>query len=219
MENTFFHSTRFKQMPVIGIIRNLSLKDIEQILPLYYVAGLTTIEITMNTPNASQMIRYATKLFGDKLYIGAGTVCTSDDLEKAITAGSRFIVTPILNKEVIKTCIQKQVPIFPGAFTPTEIYTAWSWGAEMVKVFPVSQLGSSFIKELGGPLSQIKLLPTGGINLNNCIDFMQAGAAGLGIGSQIFDHNLIENKNWNGLKELFISFVNKLSNWYMNQPQ
>lgn len=214
MENTFFSTEEFKRVPLIGIVRNLSFESIEQILPIYHSAGLSAIEITMNTPDADAMLRHATRFYGDALQIGAGTVCNTDDLEKALQAGARFIVTPLLDEQVIKCCVQKGAPVFPGAFTPTEIYKAWSFGAEMVKIFPVSQFGAGYIKDIKAPLSQIRLLPTGGINLDNCIDFLRAGASGLGVGSQLFDPRLIRDENWDGLAEHFASFARKLSSYY-----
>jgi 2-dehydro-3-deoxyphosphogluconate aldolase/(4S)-4-hydroxy-2-oxoglutarate aldolase len=102
------------------------------------------------------------------------------------------------------------VPVFPGAFTPTEIYEAWSLGASMVKVFPATSLGPGYIKDLKAPLSQIKLLPTGGVTLSNLADFFGAGADGVGIGSQLFDKRLIQDKNWTGLKAHFQEFATKL---------
>lgn len=197
----------FEKAPIVGIIRGLSVEEIRQILPLYRQAGLTTIEITLNTPDAEEMIQYALEHEPDGLNIGAGTVCTEADLEKALTAGAQFIVTPILNKNVVKTCVKRGVAIFPGAFSPTEIYNAWSLGASMVKVYPATSLGPDYIKDLKAPLNQLKVLPTGGISLSNMAAYVNAGADGLGIGSQLFDKVLIGQKNWSGLRRHFEQFV------------
>lgn len=200
----------FKKVPITGIIRHISPEDVRQILPVYQESGLTTIEITMNTPGAEAMLNEAIAQYPDTLNIGAGTVCTEADLEKALDAGAQFIVTPIINKKVIRRCAKKGIPIFPGAFTPSEIYKAWTLGASMVKVFPSTTLGPSYIKELKAPLNQIELMPTGGISLDNMSEFLAAGADGLGIGSQLFDKKLISEKNWSELKEHFQKFVNQL---------
>ncbi|MGV3556811.1 bifunctional 4-hydroxy-2-oxoglutarate aldolase/2-dehydro-3-deoxy-phosphogluconate aldolase [Larkinella arboricola] len=200
----------FTKTPIIGIVRNLAVDDVVNVLPVYREAGLSTIEITMNTPGAEELIRYAREREPSGLNIGAGTVCTKRDLERALLAGAQFIVTPILDETVIKTCVERQIPIFPGAFTPSEIYKAWSLGAPMIKVFPAASLGPSYIKEVKAPLSQIKLVPTGGVGLTNMADFLKAGADGLGIGGQLFDRNLIKNQDWDGLKIHFQSFVNGL---------
>lgn len=211
MSQDAFSWELFANAPLIGIIRNLSLAEVSAILPLYRDAGLTTIEITMNTPDAEAMIRYALDHHPNGLNIGAGTVCTMADLERALAAGAQFIVTPILNKHVIQSCVRRGIPIMPGAFTPTEIYEAWSLGASLVKVFPATSLGPAYVSDLKAPLGPIKLLPTGGITLDNMADFLRAGAGGVGVGSQLFDRTLIGERNWTGLRAHFQQFVDRLA--------
>ncbi|MHA4740252.1 bifunctional 4-hydroxy-2-oxoglutarate aldolase/2-dehydro-3-deoxy-phosphogluconate aldolase [Dyadobacter sp. MSC1_007] len=201
----------FNKAPLVGIIRNVSPEDLKSILPIYREAGLTTVEITMNTPGATDMIRYAIENEHYGLNIGAGTVCTKEDLDLALEAGAQFIVTPVISKKVIKSCVKKGIPVFPGAFTPTEIYNAWTLGASMVKIYPATSLGPEYIKDLKAPMNQLKLLPTGGVGLENMAAFLKAGANGLGIGGQLFDKDLIKNKNWDGLKAHFLQFVQKLA--------
>jgi len=211
MNNQEFSWNGFSKVPIVGIIRNLSFEVIEKILPVYLSAGLTTIEITMNTPAADEIIRFAADKYKGQLNVGAGTVCNTDDLDLAIMAGSQFIVTPILDPDVIRTCVSKGIPVFPGAYTPTEIYQAWKLGASMVKVYPATSLGPDYIKDVKAPLNKIKLLPTGGINLDNIQTFIKAGADGLGIGSQLFDKTLIKDENWEGLELHFKQYVSKLN--------
>lgn len=200
----------FNKAPLVGIIRNVSPEDLKRILPIYREAGLTTVEITMNTPGAMDMIRYAIENEHYGLNIGAGTVCTKQDLDAALEAGSQFVVTPVISKKVIKSCVKKGIPVFPGAYTPTEIYNAWTLGASMVKIYPATSLGPEYIKDLKAPMNQLKLLPTGGVGLENMTAFLNAGANGLGIGGQLFDKELIRNKDWDGLKAHFLQFVRKL---------
>ena len=147
MSKNDFSWPQFAKVPVIGIVRGLTFDEIMKILPVYISAGLTTIEITMNTASAKEIIRYAVDNYAGKLNIGAGTVCNEKDLKEAIQAGAQFIVTPILNSKVIKECVKTGIPIFPGAFTPTEIYQAWEQGASMVKVYPATSLGPDYIKD------------------------------------------------------------------------
>jgi 2-dehydro-3-deoxyphosphogluconate aldolase/(4S)-4-hydroxy-2-oxoglutarate aldolase len=213
MSKNTFSQELFRKAPIVGIVRNLTLDEVTQILPIYREAGLTTIEITMNTPGAEEIIRYALEHESEGLNIGAGTVCTKDDLENALEAGAQFIVTPVINKKVIKSCVKKGTPVFPGGFSPTELFTAWSYGAAMVKIYPATSLGAEYIRDLKAPLNTLKVLPTGGINLDNMQDFLKAGADGLGIGSQLFDKQLIRNKDWTGLKLHFEKFVQKLSDF------
>jgi 2-dehydro-3-deoxyphosphogluconate aldolase/(4S)-4-hydroxy-2-oxoglutarate aldolase len=207
MNNQEFSWNGFSKVPIVGIIRNLSFDTIEKILPIYLSAGLTTIEITMNTQAAEEIIRFAADKYKGQLNVGAGTVCNTDELDLAIRAGSQFIVTPILDPDVVRACVSKNIPVFPGAYTPTEIYQAWKLGASMVKVYPATSLGPEYIKDVKAPLNKIKLMPTGGISLGNIEAFMKAGADGLGIGGQLFDKQLIKNQNWDGLLEHFKQYV------------
>lgn len=210
MNKKLFSWQLFSRVPIIGIIRNLSFEEIRQILPLFHDAGLTSIEITMNTRDAEKIISYAVDHYSENMNIGAGTVCSEDDLHKAIAAGAQFIVTPIINGNVIQLCVEKEIPIFPGAFTPTEVYKAWSMGASMVKIFPATSVGPAYIKELKGPLNQVKLLPTGGVTLDNIESFKEAGSDGFGIGSQLFNKAFIKEKKWERLKSHFQEFVKKV---------
>jgi 2-dehydro-3-deoxyphosphogluconate aldolase / (4S)-4-hydroxy-2-oxoglutarate aldolase len=120
-------------------------------------------------------------------------------------------VTPVIRKKIIRSCVKKEIPIFPGAFTPSEIYNAWLLGASMVKVFPAKTLGPDYIKDVKAPLSQVKLMPTGGVDLDSIESFKKAGADGYGIGSPLFKKNMIREKDWVGLKEHFKKFVEKFS--------
>ena len=199
----------FETMPVIGIMRNVAPKIVETIVPLYQKADLTTLEITMNSDEAPQIIRSLSAQCPD-LNIGGGTVLEMADLESAIEAGASFIVTPILNEEVITYCVQNEIPVFPGALTPTEVYKAWKLGASAVKVFPATQFGTAYLKELKGPLSKINLLPTGGVSIQNIEGFFKAGAVGVGMGSTLFDKKLILKRDFEGLYSHFESLSFKV---------
>ena len=211
MNAKLFSWNLFNKVPIVGIVRNLTLEEVKQILPLYQEAGLTTIEITMNTAQAKEIIRYAYENYHNYLNIGAGTVCNKEDLELALSAGAQFIITPIIDKKVIKSCVKREIPIFPGAYTPSEIYRAWQLGAAMVKIYPATSLGPDYIKDLKAPLNKIKVMPTGGVSLDNLQHFLQAGASGFGIGGQLFDKQLIKEKNWIALSSHFKAFVSKLN--------
>ena len=198
-------------MPVVGIVRNFTIEQVMEMMPAYVEAGFTTIEVTMNTPGAREIIESLSHQYKGIVNIGAGTVCDLKDLEGAIGSGAQFIVTPIINEEVMKECPRQGIPIFPGALTPTEIYKAWSMGAEMIKIFPSSSLGPDYIKELKGPFDKIKLMAVGGISIANCTEYIKAGASGLGLGSQLFDKKLIEEKNWEMLLAHFRAFAKKVT--------
>jgi len=192
----------YNRAPIVGIVRGVSMGVMRDIANAYLKAGLHTIEITMNTAGATEIISKLRSEFND-LNVGAGTVCNMEDYERAVAAGAQFIVTPILNKTVVKTAVAQGIPIFPGAYSPTEIYRAWSLGASAVKIFPATQLGVQFIKDISAPLNNIKLLPTGGVSLENIRSFFEAGAVGVGMGSSLFNKKLIKEGNFEGLSDHF----------------
>jgi len=202
MSSSTFSWPAFNAIPVVAILRGQSLATCLSIAESLQKTGYATMEVTMNTPDVTNIIAELNRQFPN-LNVGAGTVCTPKELDIALGAGASFIVTPILDEEVISTCVKLGVPIFPGAFTPTEIFKAWQLGASAVKVFPAGGLGVKYIKDLSGPLPQIKLVPTGGVSLGNIRTFFEAGVAGVGMGSSLLDKKLIADGNFAGLEEHF----------------
>lgn len=208
-----FDHARFHKMPIIGILRGMDADNLLFILESFYRAGLNTIEITMNSKGVEEQIGTAVENFGDRLNIGAGTVRHTGELDRALDAGATFIVTPNVDEDVITRCKKRQIPIFSGALTPTEVYQAHKWGAEMIKVFPASVMGPGYIKSLKGPLDTILLIATGGIHDRNLIEYLKAGAYGFGIGGTLFDKNLIAEKEWTALTEHMRKFVRIMNEW------
>lgn len=203
MKEVSFSWEKFYQFPIIGIIRNLPPDTTSYVASLFAEEGLTNLEITMNSPGAIKSIAELSSVLGSRINIGAGTVCTSLELDKALSAGATFIVTPVVNEEIIKKCVLDGIPVFPGAYTPTEIYKADSLGANMIKVFPALKLGPDYIKELLGPFPHLKLLPTGGVSLENMNSFLKAGSKGVGIGSHLFPREIIQQERWEDLRKIF----------------
>jgi 2-dehydro-3-deoxyphosphogluconate aldolase/(4S)-4-hydroxy-2-oxoglutarate aldolase len=190
-----FNFARFESSPVIGILRNYSKEEIDLVCRAFIEVGLSTLEITLNSEDAFQHIAHFSAKYS-QLNIGAGTVCTEEELSAAVKAGASFIVCPICDVRLIDQAKNLAVPIFPGALTPTEIYQAWLAGATAVKVFPASAFGPSYIKEVLAPLSQIKLLPTGGVNADNIYEYLQAGAIGAGMGSALVGKRPISKNDY-----------------------
>jgi 2-dehydro-3-deoxyphosphogluconate aldolase/(4S)-4-hydroxy-2-oxoglutarate aldolase len=215
--NKSFNWEKFNQLPVVGIMRHFPVQHVDNIAKQFCKAGLSTLEITMNSEGAAETIANLVRDYGDQINIGAGTVCTIQDLEQALDAGAQFIVSPFINEEVIRTCVSSHIPVFPGAFTPTEIYKAWSLGATMVKVFPATQVGAAYIKEVLAPLNHISLMPTGGITVDNFTEFFNAGAKAVGIGSHLFPKKIIESEQWEALGNFFSSFMKKIENFQSQQ--
>lgn len=202
-----FNWSHFDALPVIGILRGYSAQQVEKIILHSSRGGLRNIEITMNSEGAVELIRLAKERAEGTMNVGAGTVCSLADLDAALTAGATFIVTPIVNADVIKRCNDKNIPVIPGAFTPTEVYQAWQLGADMVKLFPANRLGPSYVKDLLGPFDSIKLLPTGGINLSNLPEYRQSGAYGFGVASPLFDMKRVEAGQWDWVEQQARCFV------------
>lgn len=200
MNTNSFSWNRFNICPIIGILRGISSKDtLLKIAETYLSSGFTTLEITMNSKNVLENIATLVKTFPE-LNIGAGTVCSCADYENVVKSGAQFIVTPIINEAVIKKAVADKIPIFPGAYTPTEIYTAWQLGASAVKVFPATQLGPTFIKDVLAPLNTIKLIPTGGVDIKNINAFFKAGAIGVGMGGNLISKKLIQEEDFKTIK-------------------
>lgn len=198
--NTSFSQDLFQELPIVGILRGFASDLLPEIVEAALRGGLRNIEITMNTPDAAQQIREAVLLAEGRLNIGAGTVINRQLLEEALAAGASFVVTPTVGPTIIRECVERKIPVFPGAFSPTEIVTAWELGATLVKVFPAESLGPGYIRAVKAPLPQIKLLPTGGVDLNTLPAFLKAGADGFGVGSPLFDRDRIESRDWRWLE-------------------
>jgi 2-dehydro-3-deoxyphosphogluconate aldolase/(4S)-4-hydroxy-2-oxoglutarate aldolase len=150
--------------------------------------GVFVIEITMTVPGAVNVIEELTNEVGDNVTVGAGTVCDKKTAQACISAGAQFIVCPILELAVIDCCAQMGVTVMPGTLTPTEVFKAWSAGADLVKVFPAGAVGgANYIKALRTPLPEVRLVPTGGVSLKTAAGFIRAGAAALGVGTDLVD--------------------------------
>jgi len=171
---------------IIAIIRGANPEVVEDIAEALYEGGVKCLEITLNSSNALQLIEnIAIKLDG-RIIVGAGTVLNASEATNAITAGAKFIISPITDIKTIHATKQVGVVSLPGAFTPTEIFNAYSFGGDIIKVFPGTS-GPGFIKEILAPLPHIPLMPTGGINLQNINEFKKAGAVAFGIGKSLVD--------------------------------
>lgn len=192
---------------IIAVIRKVDPSKIHELVSSLVEGGISTIEITMDSKESSRIILELRQSFEKKATIGAGTVLNKKQAEEAITAGSEFIFSPILDKETITYVKSKNIIMIPGVFTPTEMQKAFEWGTEIVKVFPANVLGPSFFKDVQGPLGHIAKIPTGGIHLGNVQDFLKAGAVAVGVGSSLVNQTLIEQQNWTRIQQLAEQFV------------
>ncbi len=193
--------------PLVGILRGFDTGTAVRAVEAVRRGGLGLVEVTMNSPEAVATLAALRRTAGGEVQIGAGTVCTVTQLEQALEAGATFIVTPVVVPEVIEGCRQRGVPVIPGAFTPTEIYQAWTLGATMVKVFPAEVLGPAFVRAVKAPLPQIRLMPTGGVTVETLGEFARAGADAFGVGGPLFAPELIQGEDWQGLEARARAFV------------
>jgi 2-dehydro-3-deoxyphosphogluconate aldolase/(4S)-4-hydroxy-2-oxoglutarate aldolase len=193
---------------LIPVIRVSSAQEAVDVADAIKEGGVTLIEITMSVPGAIDTIKELTQKYKDEIIMGAGTILDPETARAALLAGSQFIVTPTLNLDVIQLAHRYSAVVVPGAMTPTEILTAWNAGADMVKVFPAGQLGGpEYIKAIRGPLPQVLLVPTGGVNLQNAGAFIKAGATALGVGGELVDKKAVKEKKFNIITENTRAFL------------
>jgi 2-dehydro-3-deoxyphosphogluconate aldolase/(4S)-4-hydroxy-2-oxoglutarate aldolase len=193
---------------LIPIIRVSSAKEAVNVADAIKAGGGSLIEMTMSVPGALDTIKDLTQKYKDEIIMGAGTVLDPETGRAALLAGAQFIVTPTLNLDLIQLAHRYSAVIVPGAATPTEILTAWNAGADMVKVFPAAQLGGpEYLKALRGPLPQILLVPTGGVNLQNAGAFIKAGATALGVGGELVDKKAVKENKFEVITQNTRSFL------------
>ena len=192
---------RLQQDRAIAVLRVRDVSLGQVLAAAVAQGGMGLIEITWNSNHSEQIIASLRETLPNCL-IGTGTVLTLEDLEGAIACGSQFCFTPHVNSRLIERALQAEIPIIPGALTPTEIVTGWQMGASAIKVFPVQALGGTdYIQALQGPLGNIPLIPTGGVTLDNALPFIQAGAIAVGLSGQLFPPDLIAAQNWTAITQ------------------
>jgi 2-dehydro-3-deoxyphosphogluconate aldolase/(4S)-4-hydroxy-2-oxoglutarate aldolase len=197
----------FRKLPVMGILRGIEPEAIEPLCEAVVSSGLRTVEITMNTPSAPDLIKQMVKASKGRLVIGAGTVLSPDELNSAVDAGATFIVLPTLALEVVEACVKRAIPVFPGGFTPQEICNAWRAGASMVKVFPANLFGPDYIREIKGPFSEIELLACGGVTPENIGSFFACGASAVAFGASVFRKEWLAARQFHLIEKAIRAFI------------
>lgn len=195
---------------VIAVIRMSDAGKLTRAVEAIERGGVRAIEITMTTPSALELV---TRLAAEKSagsLVGAGTVLDAQTAERMIRAGADFIVSPITNAEMITVCRKNDTFVAPGAFTPNEILSAWEKGADVVKVFPAGSVGPQYFRDLRGPLPQVRLMPTGGVTIENARDFIRSGACCVAVGTALLDKETIAAEDWDGLTERAKTLVGSL---------
>ncbi|MFT9848827.1 bifunctional 4-hydroxy-2-oxoglutarate aldolase/2-dehydro-3-deoxy-phosphogluconate aldolase [Aneurinibacillus sp. REN35] len=195
---------------LISIVRGIEKNDILPLAQALYDGGIRLVEVTMNTKDASEMISLLNEQFEGKLLIGAGTVLDVETAQRAYSAGATYFITPNVDEEVIQFALDHTIGILPGVMTPSEVVHAYKAGARMVKVFPTSSLGSTYIKELQGPLSHIPMVAVGGITPENVAAFIKAGAVGVGVGGSLIDKTAIKQGDFKSITEKAALFLENI---------
>jgi len=199
---------RITQVGLVPVVRTKTPEHARRASEALIQGGASIVEITMSVPEAPALIRELRSQFGDAAVIGAGTVLGLEQARQCVEAGAQFLVSPGLEAEVVRYAAEQDLAMLPGALSPTEVMSAWSLGATMVKVFPCSALGGAkYLKALKGPLPHVKLLPTGGITLLNVGDYLGAGAAALGVGGELVDPKALEAGRAHELTEKAAAFL------------
>jgi 2-dehydro-3-deoxyphosphogluconate aldolase/(4S)-4-hydroxy-2-oxoglutarate aldolase len=193
-----------------GIVAVVRAPDSEQLVEACRAladGGVTVVEITMTVPDALQVLGRVRAALGDRVLLGAGTILDAETARAALLAGAEYIVAPTVNLDVIRVCQRYGKLVMPGAFTPTEILTAWEAGADVVKVFPADVLGPAFFKAVRAPLPQVRLMPTGGVDLKTAADFLGAGACCLGVGGQLVEPKAVAERNFDRIRDLARQYI------------
>jgi 2-dehydro-3-deoxyphosphogluconate aldolase / (4S)-4-hydroxy-2-oxoglutarate aldolase len=192
---------------IVAVIRAPSGDVLGDVAEALLAGGVDCMEITFTVPKAHRVLETVADRLGDKVLLGAGTVLDPETARAALLAGAKFIVAPNVNVKTIQLCKRYTALAMPGALTPTEILTAWEAGADIVKVFPSEITGPAYLKALAGPLPHVRLMPTGGVNLQTAAEFLKAGACALGIGGSLVSAEAIKNRDWTRIESLARQFV------------
>jgi len=199
--------TRMSDAGVVAVIRARSKDQLIGIAEALLEGGVPSIEVTMSTPKAIAGIEMLADKMGDKAIIGVGTVIDAATARDAIAAGAQFVLSPVTDPEVIATTIRYGKVCVPGAFTPTEILRAWTLGGDVIKVFPSTAVGPQYFKDILAPLPQLRLTPTGGVDIKNAGDWIKAGAVCIGVGSALVTKDALANNDWASITQNAKTFV------------
>src|SRR5215471_7702171 len=201
------HLRQILDVGIVAVVRSPDHAQLVEVCRALADAGVTVVEITMTVPHALDVLRQVRQALGDRVLLGAGTVLDAETARAVLLAGAEYVVAPTVNLDVIRLCQRYDKLVMPGAFTPTEILTAWEAGADIVKVFPAEVVGPAFFKALHGPLPHIRLMPTGGVDLSTAADFLKAGACCLGVGSQLVEPKAVAEGNFDRIRELARQYI------------
>ena len=192
---------------IVAVMRAQTGEKLVDVAEALLAGGVKVMEVTFTVPNALQVLEEVANRMGDRILLGAGTVLDPETARIAILAGAQFIVSPATDPEVIQLCRRYDKVVLPGAFTPTEVVQAWQAGADIVKVFPSDCVGPQYLKALRGPLPQVRLMPTGGVNLDTAAEFLRCGACALGVGGALVSSQAVADGDMAAIESLARRYV------------
>jgi 2-dehydro-3-deoxyphosphogluconate aldolase / (4S)-4-hydroxy-2-oxoglutarate aldolase len=192
---------------IVAVIRAESPDLLVDVAEALVAGGVEVMEVTFTVPRATNVLERVADKLGDRILLGAGTVLDSETARAAILAGAEFIVAPSVNLEVIQLCRRYSKLVMPGALTPTEVVSAWQAGADIVKIFPSELTGPKYLKALHAPLPQVRLMPTGGVNLDTATEYLKAGACALGIGGSLVEPQAVARGDFKKIESLARQYV------------
>jgi 2-dehydro-3-deoxyphosphogluconate aldolase/(4S)-4-hydroxy-2-oxoglutarate aldolase len=217
MQDKHSQLNRVMNSGIVAVIRANQSDRLVDVAQALLQGGIDVMEITFTVPRAVHVLEQVADQLGDRILLGAGTVLDSETARAAMLAGAEFIVSPSTDVDVIKLCRRYDKLVMPGALTPTEVVKAWQAGADIVKVFPSDLTGPSYLKALKAPLPQIRLMPTGGVNLDTAADFLNAGACALGIGGSLVEKSAVEAGDMGRIESLARQYVQIVKETRANQ--
>lgn len=202
--------SRVLESGIVAILRAPSGELLGDVAEALFEGGIDIIEVTFTVPGALDILKELRERLGDRILLGAGSVLDVETARSAILAGAEFIVSPVVNTDVIQLCNRYDKMVMPGAFTPTEVLTAWEAGADIIKVFPADIGGPAHLKALHGPLPHVRLMPTGGVNLDTLQSFVDAGACAVGLGSALVEKKAVADGDMERIRRLAVEYVRKM---------
>jgi 2-dehydro-3-deoxyphosphogluconate aldolase/(4S)-4-hydroxy-2-oxoglutarate aldolase len=192
---------------MVAILRAPSGEQLVNVARALLEGGINVIEVTLTVPNALEIVSQVRRELGDKVLLGAGSVLDTETARASLLAGAEYIVCPTVNTDIIRLCNRYDKLVMPGAFTPTEVLTAWEAGGDIVKIFPADVGGPSYLQALHGPLPHVRLMPTGGVNLDTLQDFVKAGACAVGLGSALVEKQALLDGDMDRIRDLAAKYV------------
>ena len=204
---------QIESLGIVAVVRTETAEQVKGAVKALLAGGINTVEITFTVPRAVEMLAETKKEYGDDVLLGAGTVTTPSNAAAAIGAGAQYVVSPNTNPDIIHLCCVEGIAVMPGAMTPSEVVIGWQAGAQMIKIFPGDILGPKYIKLLRAPLPDVRLMPTGGVSIENVGEWLEAGANAVGVGGKLVDKEAMKTGQFEVITEKSKQFLDAIRSY------